>query len=90
MHVLPSDVSDVLVTSGVAHLPIQSDGTWSSGGWRLTMNSSLIILSRLHDTDRETLMEQKKQQWKNPTVHNTHQEATLYVDYEQSIQTGYW
>lgn len=32
MHVLPSDVSDVLVTSGVAHLPIQSDGTWSSGG----------------------------------------------------------
>lgn len=59
MHVLPSDVSDVLVTSGVAHLPIQSDGTWSSGGWRLTMNRSLIILSRLHDTDRETLMEQK-------------------------------
>lgn len=34
-------------------------------------------------------MEQKNNNEKNPTVHNTHQEATLYVDYEQSIQTGY-
>lgn len=52
--VLPSDVSDVLVACSMPRLPAQTHGAWSGGGGRLTSDSGLVILSRLHNSRRVT------------------------------------
>lgn len=50
IQVLPSNVSDVLVTCSMASVPVQVHGAGGGRGGRLTPDGGLVVLSRLDDS----------------------------------------